>query len=88
MFLVHGDWATWGVWTECTSTCGPNGTRTRDRTCTDPTPLYGGDDCNSTISGNLETETCNTEINCPGKPTLFTFWRLMNVRNTELRYCP
>jgi len=62
---VHGDWATWGVWTECTSTCGPNGTRTRDRTCTDPTPLYGGDDCNSTISGNLETETCNTEINCP-----------------------
>ena len=71
--LVNGNWATWGVWTECTSTCGPNGMRTRDRTCTDPAPLYGGDDCSSTINGELETESCNTEINCPGNPRFITF---------------
>ena len=73
LLLVNGNWATWGVWTTCTSTCGPNGTRTRDRTCTDPAPLHGGDDCSSTISGDLETESCNTEINCPGN-SLFCYF--------------
>ena len=29
--------------------------------------MPGGDDCNSTISGELETEACNTDIVCPGK---------------------
>ena len=64
--LVHGNWATWGVWSECTTTCGPDGMRERNRTCTDPDPLHGGDDCDDTINGDVEAETCNSEIVCPG----------------------
>ena len=64
--LVHGNWATWGVWSECTTTCGPDGMRERNRTCTDPATLHGGDDCDDSINGDVEAETCNTEIICPG----------------------
>ena len=28
--------------------------------------MNGGDDCDSTIKGSLETESCNTKIVCPG----------------------
>ena len=66
LFLVHGNWATWGVWSECTTTCGPDGMKERERTCTDPAQLHGGNDCDDTINGDIQAESCNTEIVCPG----------------------
>ena len=41
---VHGGWTRWSEWTECSTTCN-DGTQTRTRSCTNPEPMYGGDDC-------------------------------------------
>ena len=71
MHLVNGNWAAWGDWTPCSATCGADGTRSKNRTCTDPAPQHGGDQCNSTLSGDLETESCNTDVICPG--SIFDF---------------
>ena len=41
---VDGSWAEWGEWSRCSVLCGL-GRRTRDRTCTDPFPSFGGRAC-------------------------------------------
>ncbi|PIK51722.1 putative SCO-spondin-like [Apostichopus japonicus] len=59
---VDGSWASWEPWSECTVSCG-GGSMTRERTCSDPTPIWGGDDC---PEGDeiQQTSTCNG-FNCP-----------------------
>ncbi|XP_069104021.1 coadhesin-like isoform X2 [Argopecten irradians] len=51
---MDGVWSDWPAWTDCSSTCG-NGTMTRHRTCDNPSPVYGGDDCEGSTT---ETQTC------------------------------
>ena len=51
---VHGAWAQWSSWGSCSVTCG-NGQMLRTRTCTDPAPQYGGQECSGS---DTETETC------------------------------
>ena len=66
-FRVHGNWAEWGNWTDCSKTCF-GGMKNRTRSCTDPSPGVGGDNCTDstapTVTGNgvLETEieACNS----------------------------
>ncbi|XP_070188099.1 uncharacterized protein [Littorina saxatilis] len=41
---VDGSWAEWAEWSRCSSLCGL-GRRTRDRTCTDPAPIFAGTAC-------------------------------------------
>lgn len=41
---VDGGWTRWAEWNDCSATCG-NGTQQRSRSCTNPTPMYGGTDC-------------------------------------------
>ena len=60
---MHGNWGTWTSWTSCGVTCG-SGTQTRNRYCNSPAPAYGGLQCFGT---NVETQNCNTYVNCPGK---------------------
>ena len=62
--LVHGDYSSWGQWESCTVTCG-GGMRYRYRTCTNPPPQYGGNDCSS-IGPSSESESCNNNY-CPSK---------------------
>ena len=65
--VVHGDWSEYGDWTECSGECGI-GSQIRSRTCTDPEPEHGGNDCPG--EGN-EERSCY-EIHCPGNvSTLF-----------------
>jgi hypothetical protein len=42
--VVNGDWSEWSEWEECSVTCG-GGSKTRNRTCTEPEPQYGGNNC-------------------------------------------
>ena len=74
LVLVNGNWAAWESWAECSATCNNGGIRKRNRTCTDPAPMHGGDNCNSTINGELETEACNTDIVCAGKIIEFSIF--------------
>ena len=67
---VNGNWGAWGNWSECSSTC-IGGMQNRNRTCSDPSPQYGGLNCtasnSTTVTGDsmMETETitCN-DIPC------------------------
>ncbi|XP_069122162.1 uncharacterized protein [Argopecten irradians] len=58
--IVNGNWAEWGTYSVCSQTCN-GGTKTRVRTCTNPSPGPDGADC----SGNSQDQVvCNTEP-CP-----------------------
>ena len=61
-FQVHGVFTLWTDFTACSATCG--GMRMRTRTCTNPAPKNGGNDC---AGHPAEAETCSDP--CPGKTT-------------------
>jgi len=57
---VDGGWSPYGNYGKCSKDCG-GGFKIRSRTCTNPTPAYGGEPC----AGNSEESvTCNTQ-KCP-----------------------
>jgi hypothetical protein len=47
-------------WEECSVTCG-GGNKTRNRTCTEPEPQYGGDNC----TGHDTNYTSCNDYPCP-----------------------
>lgn len=59
---VDGEWSNWQSWGQCTASC-ENGTMTRQRTCDNPAPAYGGQNCSGT---GQETKPCDTGKACPG----------------------
>jgi len=59
---VHGNWALWSSWGDCTVTCGA-GQRRRFRTCTNPRPRFSGREC---VGLAQDTQLCNTQ-NCAGQ---------------------
>ena len=89
---VDGEWSSWGSWSECTSTCG-SGSRTRLRTCTNPTPERGGKTCTGKAT---ELSMCNKDT-CPGiltflnKTKLFTHYKagfgIFLIRTVITRRC-
>nr|XP_006824190.1 PREDICTED: uncharacterized protein LOC100375643 [Saccoglossus kowalevskii] len=61
---VDGDWSDWGNWSDCSVTCGNDlGVQSRSRTCTNPSPLLGGAECQGDSS---ETSGCGGS--CPDDP--------------------
>ena len=58
---VDGRWSDYGDWGACSADCG-GGTQIRSRTCTNPAPDHGGDECEGEAD---DTQTCN-EDPCPG----------------------
>ncbi|XP_078658305.1 angiopoietin-1 receptor-like [Branchiostoma floridae x Branchiostoma belcheri] len=63
---VDGGWSPWTNWSPCSVSCG-KGTRTRTRTCDNPSPAYGGQDCEGAAR---ETQTCPDQPACPTGPSL------------------
>ena len=60
--LVNGGWSHFGSYSHCSVSCG-GGNYTRSRTCTNPAPQHGGQDC---VGSSTETHSCNTNP-CPGR---------------------
>ena len=56
MCPIHGGYSTWSLWTICTLPCGINEYQSRSRTCTEPTPAHGGQDC---PGESLQSQACN-----------------------------
>ncbi|EDO37329.1 predicted protein, partial [Nematostella vectensis] len=57
-----GGYSKWSEFTECSVSCG-GGVRTRVRTCTLPSPKYGGLNC-SVLGKPLQVYRCNL-LPCP-----------------------
>ncbi|XP_067156720.1 hemicentin-1 [Apteryx mantelli] len=57
---VDGSWSEWGLWEECSKSCG-QGNRTRTRTCSDPPAQHGGKPCEGSA---VESVMCNIRP-CP-----------------------
>ena len=67
--LVAGGYSNWSQWSQCSKTCGV-GEKTRNRSCTNPSPANGGSTCIAQNFGDAsETSACN-EGDCPSKWTL------------------
>ena len=62
LLLVHGNWSDWASWSSCTVTCG-SGKHNRTRTCTEPSPAYGGKQC---VGDAYEIDDCSAGVRCPG----------------------
>lgn len=52
IFSVNGSWSAWSLWNGCTTTCG-GGRNTRNRTCTNPSPQYGGEHCKGSTTDDV-----------------------------------
>ncbi|KAL4238338.1 hypothetical protein ACF0H5_003048 [Mactra antiquata] len=61
---INGDFSNWNDWTDCSQTCD-EGIQTRTRTCTEPSPQYGGADC---LGDTTEDQTCLVAY-CPSFST-------------------
>ena len=66
---VDGAWTQWSRWGYCSESCG-TGVRSRSRTCSDPVPQYGGEECDG---ANLETKECFLKV-CPPVDGGWTSW--------------
>ena len=58
---VNGGWSSFGPWSTCSASCG-EGTTSRLRHCSNPSPQNGGKNC----VGSAEEKTNCTERPCPG----------------------
>ncbi|XP_078318954.1 uncharacterized protein LOC111119491 [Crassostrea virginica] len=52
---INGGWSAFGPYSHCSVSCG-GGNHTRSRTCTNPAPQHGGQDC---VGSFTETQSCN-----------------------------
>ena len=55
--LVNGGWSDYSPWSSCSHFCD-TGTRSRQKNCSNPEPLYNGNDCTGEFE---EIEECNTQ---------------------------
>ncbi|KAH9494396.1 Netrin receptor unc5b [Bulinus truncatus] len=60
--FVNGGWSVWSEWSDCSATCG-KGKQRRSRTCTEPSPYYGGLPCEGE---QQQSVTCSNP--CPEFP--------------------
>ena len=67
--LKHGGYTQWSLWGVCSKSCG-TGTKSRTRSCTNPTPVNGGKTCvQQNLGAATENLNCNTNI-CPGNRSI------------------
>lgn len=70
-FIVNGNFSEWSKWTSCSVSCS-QGVRTRERTCTNPSPANGTD-----CIGNYTDRIVCKEGPCPGITKLFCCWQTL-----------
>lgn len=58
---VHGFWSNWLPWGACSASCGL-GFRQRLRLCNNPTPKFGGLECEGSP---IDEDVCDSRVLCP-----------------------
>ncbi|XP_053396764.1 SCO-spondin-like isoform X2 [Mercenaria mercenaria] len=58
---VDGGWSLWSDWDTCSKSCGGGGYQSRNRTCNNPFPLFGGLEC---VGDSIDIQACGN-TNCP-----------------------
>ncbi|XP_071151058.1 uncharacterized protein [Mytilus edulis] len=73
---IDGIWSDWSTWGACSVTC-ESGVEMRNRSCTNPIPQYGGQDCQGSDS---DSQTCTLSM-CPidGNYTDWSAWSVCTV---------
>ncbi|XP_063430248.1 uncharacterized protein LOC134712536 [Mytilus trossulus] len=73
---IDGIWSDWSIWGACSVTC-ESGVEMRNRTCNNPAPQYGGQDCQGSDS---DSQTCTLSM-CPidGNYTDWSSWSVCTV---------
>ncbi|XP_043912834.1 A disintegrin and metalloproteinase with thrombospondin motifs 14 isoform X3 [Protopterus annectens] len=79
-YSQDGNWGPWSKFGSCSRTCG-GGVRSRSRQCTNPSPAYGGRDCQGV---SYDYQMCNSE-DCPGPYEDFRAQQCTN-RNSYYTY--
>ena len=74
--IVHGGYSSWAQWSLCDVPCG--GSRTRVRTCTNPLPQHGGNDC-AEFGSSQEQELCNNQDCCTGSKGKLTVYQIYTI---------
>ena len=59
---IDGGLTQWSSFGKCSKQCGP-GTQQRTRSCTNPAPAHGGEDCDEEL---VDSRDCEIKP-CPGK---------------------
>ena len=72
-FIVDGNFSEWSHWTSCSVSCS-QGVRTRERTCTNPSPVNG----TNCIGNHTDWIVCKKE-SCPGITKLFWYWQTLST---------
>ena len=64
-FTVNGKWTKWGLWSVCSVSCGV-GVNVRRRSCTNPAPAFGGNNC---TGESMDVKDCigKSGATCSGK---------------------
>uniref|UniRef100_A0A8C9VHG3 Subcommissural organ spondin n=1 Tax=Scleropages formosus TaxID=113540 RepID=A0A8C9VHG3_SCLFO len=74
---VHGGLSPWGPWSPCSLSCGGVGQKFRTRSCTNPTPAHGGQDCQGTLQENTycQAPDCPAPWSVTAHPCIGLFHR-------------
>ncbi|KAK4820389.1 hypothetical protein QYF61_025563 [Mycteria americana] len=75
---VDGNWSEWGLWEECSKSCG-QGNKTRTRTCSNPPTQHGGKPCDGSA---VDSVMCNIRP-CPGGPSRAKGSIIGNINDIE-----
>ncbi len=82
IFTTDGNWSDWSDWDNCTKECG-GGNQTQTRTCSNPTPKHGGNNCSDS---NIEIASRGCNMNpCPIRKSTFIFLSLNIDTNKQIK---
>ena len=75
---LHGGWSAWSLWTQCSGSCGA-GVVSRERTCTNPVPQFGGLPCKGP---KREEKRCEHKIPCTvdGSWSAWSAWSVCKAK--------
>ena len=59
---INGSWSVWTGWSSCLSNCR----NSRNRTCNNPSPMFGGLSCSSDFEAEDSSSLCYGGECCPG----------------------